>query len=175
MTNIILLTRSTSSSEKIYIQEREHRVLIYLSQQCRVEVAVRTLESAVSVHSQSCSQCRLPKLQSVLGRSCRVIIVGVIGIWKCLLKCQGWSPTMFLFANYIHCILWQAIYEEAFTVTSGNFTEHILVKCPKKETFFDGQKKCWRIQYWTLSYRWTNWVWEIIGWSLRLQESYRPF
>ena len=26
-----------------------------------------------------------------------------------------------------------------------------------------------------VSYRWTGWVWKIIGWSSRLQENYRPF
>ena len=46
-----------------------------------------------------------PKLQSVPSRSHTVKIVGATGIWKCLLECQDWSPTMFLFANYSHCVL----------------------------------------------------------------------
>ena len=33
--------------------------------------------------SRSCSQCR-------------VEVAGVIGIWKCMLECQDWSPPMYL-------------------------------------------------------------------------------
>jgi hypothetical protein len=51
----------------------------------------------------------------------------VIGIWRCLLECQDWSPTMSLFANGTHC----TFFGEAYTVTSGNFVEHVFVKCPK--------------------------------------------
>ena len=58
-------------------------------------------------------------------RSCRVEIAGVIEIWKCLLECQDWSPTRFLFANWSPCILWQAVFGGAFT---GYFVEHIFVK-----------------------------------------------
>ena len=95
-----------------------------------------------------------PKLQSVLSQSCRVEIARVIGIWNCLLECQDWSPPMFLFTNYNHCILWHAIFEEAFIVTSGNFAKHIYVKCPKTKKKILTAKmtfdKCWRLQYWRL-------------------------
>jgi hypothetical protein len=70
------------------------------------------------------------KLQSVPSRSCIVKIARIIGIWECLLECQDCSPTMFLCANCNHCFLWRVIFREAFTVTSGNFTKHIFVKCP---------------------------------------------
>ena len=87
-----------------------------------------------------------PKLQSVLSQSCRVEIARVIGIWNCLLECQDWSPPVFLFTNCNHCILWHAIFEEAFIVTSGNFAKHIHVKCPKtKKNIFDGQNDIWQV------------------------------
>ena len=34
-------------------------------------------------------------------RSCIVKIARFIGIWKCLLECQDWSPTMFLRAKLL--------------------------------------------------------------------------
>ena len=74
-----------------------------------------------------------PKLQPVPSWSCRVKNARVIGIWKCLLGCHSyWNPTMFLFANCSHCIAWQAIFGETFTVKGGNFAEHIFVKCSKQ-------------------------------------------
>ena len=74
-----------------------------------------------------------PKLQLVLSRSCRVKIARVIGIWKCLLECQDWSSYMFMCANCSHCILWHAIFGEAFTMKGGDFAKHIFVKCPKQK------------------------------------------
>ena len=38
---------------------------------------------------------------------------------------------MFLFANSNHCILWHVVFGEAFTVTGGNFAEHMFVKYQK--------------------------------------------
>ena len=99
-----------------------------------------------------------PKLQLVPSRSYRAEIIGVIiCIWECLLECHYWSPTMFLFANCSHCILWHAISGESFTVTSANFAEHIFVKPPpplkRNKIFFTTKMafdKYWRLQYWTL-------------------------
>ena len=68
-----------------------------------------------------------------------------IGIWKGLLECQDWSPIMFLFANCNRCIYLQTIFGEAFTVTGGNFAQHIFVKCQKSKKFFDGQNGIWRV------------------------------
>ena len=66
-------------------------------------------------------------------QSCGVEIVVLIGIWKCLLySAKIWSPSMFLFADCSHCILWHALFGETFTVIGGNYAEHIFVKCPKK-------------------------------------------
>jgi hypothetical protein len=79
-----------------------------------------------------------PKLQLMPSRSCTVKIARVIEIWKCLLDCQDWSPTMFLFVNYRHCILWHAFFWEAFTVTSENFTEKFLWSAPPPK-----KKKRW--------------------------------
>ena len=70
------------------------------------------------------------KLYSISSRSCRVKIAGLLGVWKCLLECQHWSPTKFAFANYNHCILWQTIFREGFTMKSENFAKHIFLKCP---------------------------------------------
>ena len=53
-----------------------------------------------------------------------------IGIWKCLLGWQDWSPTMFLFANCSHYILWHVVFGETFTMKGENFAKHIFVKCP---------------------------------------------
>ena len=53
---------------------------------------------------------------------------------------------MFLLTNYTHCILQHAVFEEAFTMKGGNFTKHILMKCPYK---FKKKKK-------TL-YLWPKW------------------
>jgi hypothetical protein len=72
-----------------------------------------------------------PKLQLVPSQSCKVKILGVIGIWKCLLKCQDWSRPISLYANCNQCILWQAVLGKAFTLKDGNFAKHIFVKCPK--------------------------------------------
>ena len=42
--------------------------------------------------------------------------------------------------------MWQVVFGEAFSVTGGNFAEHIFVKCsPPKEFFFDSQIKHWSI------------------------------
>ena len=65
------------------------------------------------------------KLQSMPSRSCRIYW----NLQVCVLECQNWSPTMFLFANCSHCILWHVIVGEAFTVTGENFVEHIFVEC----------------------------------------------
>ena len=96
------------------------------------------------------------KLQSMPSRRCRIEIAGIVGIWKCFLECQDWTPTMLQFANCSHCILWYAISREAFTVTDANFAVHIFVKCPppkKKNTSLTAKMSfdmCWRLQYWTL-------------------------
>ena len=82
--------------------------------------------------SRSCSQCQVEVAELKLPSMFKVEIAWVIGS-----MCQDWSPTMFLFANYKHCILWQAIFGETFIVTSGNFVEHIFCEVPKK--LFDGQ------------------------------------
>ena len=133
MSSINLLTRRTTSSKNSHIQERQHQILIHLSQQCQVEVAVPTPKSA----SRS--------LQSVLSQSCEVEIAWVIGIWKCLLECQDWGLAMLLFANCNHYILWHAFFGEAFIVIGGNLAEHIIVKCPPKMAFFDGQNGIWQV------------------------------
>ena len=70
-----------------------------------------------------------PKLQSMPSRSCKVEIAGVIGIWKCLLECQDWSPTMFLNTNCNHHSLLHANFKKAFIMKGGNFAEHVFVKC----------------------------------------------
>jgi hypothetical protein len=68
---------------------------------------------------------------------CWVEIAPVIGIWKCLLECQDWRSTMFLFANCKHCILGHVVFGEAFIVTGTSFAEHIFVKCPPHtKTYF---------------------------------------
>ena len=74
------------------------------------------------------------KFQSVPSWSSGVKIVGVIGILKCMLECQDWSPTMLLFTNCSHSILWHAVFGKAFTVKAGNFAKHVFVKCPKNKT-----------------------------------------
>ena len=48
-------------------------------------------------------------------------------------------------ANCIHYILWHAIFREAFTVTSGNFAEHIYVKCPPPPKKNNGQNGTWHV------------------------------
>ena len=79
----------------------------------------------------------------------------IIGIWKCMLECQDWSPSMFIFVNFSHCIfLWHGIFEKAFTVKGGvwrkggNFVEHIFLwsasQLPKKH-FFDYQNGIWQV------------------------------
>ena len=96
-----------------------------------------------------------PKLQLVPSWSCKVKIIRVIGIWKCLLECQNWSPVMFLFTNCNHCTLRQVVFREAFIVKDENFAEHIFVKCtpPLKKNLLKAKmtfNKCWRLQYWAL-------------------------
>ena len=93
------------------------------------------------------------KLQSMSSQSCRVKIAGVIEIWKCLLECQDWSPSLFLSTNCSHCILWHAIFGEAFTMKGGNFAEHILVKCPPPKKILMAKMafgRRWGLEYWTL-------------------------
>ena len=92
-----------------------------------------------------------PKLQSMPSRSCKVEIAGVIGIWKCLLECQDWSPTMFLFTNCSHYMLWHAISGKTFNVKGGLFAKHIFVKWPQNKTIFWTAKMAfdrhWRLPY----------------------------
>ena len=65
------------------------------------------------------------------------------------------------------------VFREAFTLTSGNFAEHIFVKCPKKKRKILMTKmafyRCWRLQYWTLIARvffgGIKWVAPIQAWS----------
>ena len=107
---------------------------------------------APTMQSQSCSidfHSTKPRLQLVPSQSCRVEIASVFGIWKCMLECHDWSPTMFLFAYYKPCILWKPIFGEASIMTSGNFVEHIFVKCPPKRGFI--WRPIWhlRLRYWT--------------------------
>ena len=100
-------------------------------------------------------------LQSMLSQSCRVKIAGVIEIWKCLLECQDWSPSLFLSTNCSHCILWHAIFGEAFTMKGGNFAEHILVKCPPPKKNFDGQNGIWQaLRTWILNAARSKWTTE---------------
>ena len=70
-----------------------------------------------------------PKLELVPSQSCKVAIARVIGIWKCLLECQDWSPTMFLNTNCNHHSLLHANLKKAFIMKGGNFAEHVFVKC----------------------------------------------
>ena len=70
-----------------------------------------------------------PKLELVPSQSCKVAIARVIGIWKCLLECQDWSPTMFLNTNCNHHSLLHANFKKAFIMKGGNFAKHVFVKC----------------------------------------------
>jgi hypothetical protein len=90
-----------------------------------------------------------PKLQLVPSWNCRIY-------WNLEVSARvpRLESLMFLFANCGHCILWQAIFGEAYTVKSENIAKHTSVKCPKTKQkpslmakmAFD---KCWRLQYWT--------------------------
>ena len=71
-----------------------------------------------------------PKLQWVLSRSCTFEIAREIGFWKCLLECQDWSPSIFLFANCNQCTLWHAVFGEAFKWGVETLQSIFLWKCP---------------------------------------------
>ena len=89
-----------------------------------------------------CSLC----LPSRSYNQCWVEIEEVNGIWKCMLEYRDRNLIVFLYANYSHCILWQAIFGETFTVTGGNFANHIFVKCPsQKKNVFDSQNGIWQV------------------------------
>ena len=95
-----------------------------------------------------------PKLQSMPSRSCVVKIARVIRIWECGLECQDWSPTMFLYANCSHCVLWHAILGEAFIVSSGNLHIALLWSAPPHDFSLKNNK--------IIKYLWRP-KWHLIG------------
>ena len=77
------------------------------------------------------------KVQSVPRRSRKVEIAGVIGIWKCLLECQDWSPIIFYYLQIAAIVFCDMQFLERYSLWRVEILhKHVFVKCPKNRKLF---------------------------------------